>query len=385
MENFIYDNKTKIIFGRDVENTCAQECQKYGQRILIHYGGGSIVRSGLLDRVMSKLKEAKLEVHLLGGIVPNPRLKLVYEGIELVKKKKIDLILAIGGGSVIDSAKAIALGAKYDGDVWDFFAGKAVPTDILPLGTILTIPAAGSESSNSTVITKDDGLIKRSFRNNINRPLFSFLNPTLIATVPKKHLIAGVVDMYSHIIERYFTNVEHVLLTTELCEAGMRAIKELGPKFLKDPANYDYAAEIMWASTVAHNALFETGRIADWASHGIEHELSAEYDLSHGLGLAIIVPAWMKYVYRHNVPLFARYARKVYDVSIEDDEKAALEGIKKTQAFFESLGAETSLVKAKVPTDKFEFLAKRATLRGPLGQFVKLTASDIVKIYELAR
>lgn len=384
MENFVFYNKTKIIFGKGVENNCGDECKKYGKKVLVHYGGGSIIKSGLYDRVIKSLKDNGMEVYSLGGVVPNPRLSLVYKGIELVKKEHIDIILAVGGGSVIDSGKAIALGAKYDGDVWDFYIGKNTPKDILPIGTILTIPAAGSESSFSTVITKEDGWVKKSYRNDMNRPLFSFLNPELISTVPHSHLVAGVIDMYCHVIERYFTNSKHVILTDELCEGTMRAIIENGPKFIKEPSNYDYASEIMWSSTVAHNSLLECGRITDWGSHGIEHELSALYDVTHGLGLAIIVPAWMKYVYKHDISRFARYARNVYKVNELNDEKAALEGIIKTQSFFESLGAKTNLIDANIPTDQFDLLATKATSFGPQGKFVPLQKEDVLKILEIA-
>ena len=385
MENFIYYNKTKIIFGKDVEEGCGEECRKYGKKVLVHYGGGSVVKSGLLDRVIKSLQDSGMEVFTLGGVVPNPRLSLVYQGIELVKKEKIDIVLAVGGGSVIDSSKAIALGARYNGDVWDFYIGKAVPTDIMPIGTILTIPAAGSESSFSTVITNDMTGVKRSFRNDINRPFFSFLDPKLIVTVPLKHQIAGIIDMYSHVVERYFTNSEHVELTSQLCEATMRSIIIAGPKFIQDPTNYDNAAEIMWTASFAHNSMIEVGRITDWGTHAIEHEISAEYDLTHGLGIAIILPAQMKYVYKHNIKLFARYARNVYSIEESDDEKAALKGIEATQKFFESLGAKTTLTSAGIPTDQFEKMAKRAVLLGPVGHFVSLDVPEIIDIYNLAK
>jgi len=384
MENFIYYNKTKIIFGKDVEKDCGQECAKYGKKVLVHYGGGSVIKSGLLDRVIESLEKAGLTIYQLGGVVPNPRLSLVYEGVKLVKEKKIDIVLAVGGGSVIDSGKAIALGSKYDGDVWDFYIGKATPKDILPIGTVLTIPAAGSESSYSTVITNDEMGLKRSFRNDINRPLFSFLDPKIIATVPKKQQIAGICDMYSHVVERYFTSVEHVELTNQLCEATFRSIILEAPNYLKDPSDYDAASEIMWTAAFAHNSILETGRIADWGTHSIEHELSAEYDITHGLGIAIMLPAWMKYVYKKNLPLFARYARNVYGIEENDDEKAALLGIEATKNFFKNLGAPVSLSEVNIPKDKFQKMAHKAVILGPVGHMVLLKEEDIVKIYELA-
>lgn len=384
MENFIYYNKTKIIFGKDVEKDCGQECAKYGKKVLVHYGGGSVKKSGLLDRIIESLEKAGLTIYQLGGVVPNPRLSLVYEGIKLVKDEKIDLVLAVGGGSVIDSGKAIALGSKYDGDVWDFYVGKATPKDILPIGTVLTIPAAGSESSYSTVITNDNEGLKRSFRNDINRPLFSFLDPKIIATVPKKQQIAGICDMYSHVVERYFTSVEHVELTSQLCEATFRSIILSAPNYLNDPSDYDAAAEIMWTAAFAHNSILEAGRIADWGTHSIEHELSAEYDITHGLGIAIMLPAWMKYVYKKNLSLFARYARNVYCIKESDDEKAALLGIEATKNFFKSLGAPVSLSEVNIPKNKFQKMAHKATIFGPIGHMVLLKEEDIVKIYELA-
>ncbi len=386
MENFTYYNKTKIIFGRGVEKTCGQECRQYGTKVLLHYGGGSIKKSGLYDRVVASLKEAGMTVYELGGVQPNPVLSLVHKGIDLVKANGIEIILAVGGGSVIDSAKGIALGAKYDGEVWDFYSGKVLPKAILPLGTILTIPAAGSESSFSTVITNEDGLIKKSYRNDLNRPLFSFMNPELIATVPPKQMIAGSVDIFSHILERYFTNATHVDLTDELCEGTFRALIKNAPLFISEPTNYDYASEVMWTSTIAHNSILDTGRIADWGSHMIEHELSALYDVTHGLGLAIIVPAWMKYVYHHDIKRFARFANKVWGVAESNNlEEMATIGIAKTQRFFETLGAKTSLADANIPCDQFELMASKATKNGPIGKFVPLYKEDVINIYKLAK
>ena len=386
MENFAYFNPTKIIFGQKTEETVGKEIAVYGKKVLLHYGGGSIKSTGLYDRVVQSLTAAGLEIFELGGVAPNPRLSMVRIGIDLVRKHGIDAIVAVGGGSVIDSAKGIRLGASYQGDVWDYYIGKANnPGALIPLGVILTIPAAGSESSVSSVITNEEGLIKRSFRHDALRPNFAIMNPELTYTIPPYHQTAGIVDIFSHVLERYFTNATHVDLTDELCEGVFRAIVKNGYNNYKHPGNYDYAAEVMWTSTIAHNGILDTGRIADWASHMIEHELSALYDLSHGRGLAIIVPAWMTYVYKHDVARFARFANKVFDVPVSANlEEMAKAGIVQTRAFFESLGIPTTLTAAKLPTDQFALMAKKAAKGATVGQFVKLTEGDIYKIYELA-
>lgn len=385
MLNFEYYCPTKIIFGKGKENEVGSIVKQYGKKILLHYGGGSVIRSGLLDRVKASLDKEEIEYFELGGVQPNPRLSLINEGIKLVKEHNIDFILAVGGGSVIDSAKGIGLGSKYDGDLWDIYLRKATPVDHTPVGVILTIPAAGSEMSTSAVITNEVTQEKRGYNTVFNRPVFSILNPELIYTVPKYHLAAGIVDMFAHVVERYFTNTTNVTVTDNLCLGVMNAIYTCGSKYINDVTNYDLAAEVMWAASMAHNGILDPGRLTDWSSHAMEHSLSAYYDISHGGGLAVIIPAWMKYVYKHNPAIFAKYAEAVFGVEKQGtDEEKALLGIQKTIEFFESLGLPTKLSAYNIEEAKFEEMAKHACVFGPIGNFVKLHEEDIVKIYKSA-
>lgn len=385
MLNFEYYCPTKIIFGKGKENEVGSIVKQYGKKILLHYGGGSVIRSGLLDRVKASLDKEKIEYVELGGVQPNPRLSLINEGIKLVKEHNIDFILAVGGGSVIDSAKGIGLGSKYDGDLWDIYLRKATPVDHTPVGVILTIPAAGSEMSTSAVITNEVTQEKRGYNTVFNRPVFSILNPELIYTVPKYHLAAGIVDMFAHVVERYFTNTTNVTVTDNLCLGVMNAIYTCGSKYINDVSNYDLAAEVMWAASMAHNGILDPGRLTDWSSHAMEHSLSAYYDISHGGGLAVIIPAWMKYVYKHNPAIFAKYAEAVFGVEKQGtNEEKALLGIQKTIEFFESLGLPTKLSAYNIEEAKFEEMAKHACVFGPIGNFVKLHEEDIVKIYKSA-
>ena len=387
MQDFIFQNNTKLIFGKDKELLAGQESVKYGKRILLHYGGGSIKEIGLYDRVITSLREKGIEIYELGGVKPNPRVSLVREGITLCKEHDISFILAVGGGSVIDSAKAIAIGAKYDGDVWDFYDGKAEVKDSLPIGVVLTIAAAGSEASNGSVITNEDGWYKRSVGSPIPRPKFAILNPALTYTLPSYQTACGITDIMSHILERYFTNEKNVDLTDRLCEAALKSIIHHAYTVLEDPTNYEARAEIMLAGTIAHNDSLSTGRIGDWGSHDIEHEISAIYDIAHGAGLAIIFPAWMKYVYKQDVNRFVQFANRVWDVEIDLNhlEKTALEGIKRTEQFFRSIGMPTTLKEANIGEEHLEVMAKKGTAKGPLGNFVKLYENDVYQILQLAK
>lgn len=386
MQNFTFSNITKIVFGRGVEERVGREAAQYGRKVLLHYGGGHIVRSGLKARVEASLREAGLEIIELGGVQPNPRLSLVKEGIELVRREGIDLILAVGGGSVIDSAKAIAIGVPYDGDVWDFFAGRAQAEESLPLGVVLTIPAAGSESSPSAVITNEDGWLKRGYTAIAMRPKFALLNPELTFSLPAYQTACGVADMTAHILERYFTNEPDVGFSDQLCEAALRGIIQEAPRAIAEPEDYGARANIMWAGTVAHNDLLGMGRIEDWASHGIEHELSAIYDTAHGAGLAIVFPAWMKYVYKHNPARFVQFAVRVFGVEQDffNPERTILEGIRCLEEFFRRIGLPVRLQEADIPADRLEEMAAKATADGPLGSFVPLEKDDVLAIYQLA-
>lgn len=386
MLNFNFQNTTEIVFGKGVEEEVGKKVSEYGKKVLLHYGGASLKKFGLYDRIVKNLTDEGIEIFELGGVLPNPRLSLVREGIKICKNNNIDFILAVGGGSAIDSAKAIGVGVKYDGDVWDFFEKRETVSDTLPLGVVLTIPAAGSETSKSCVLTNEDGWYKKSFSDSIIRPKFTIMNPEVTYTLPAKQTAAGAVDMMSHVLERYFTNEKHVELTDRLSEGVLKTIISNTPKVLDFPENYNARAEIMISSTIAHNGLLDIGRESDWASHKIEHEISALYDIAHGAGLAIILPAWMKYVYRTNIDRFVQFANRVWniDVNFDDPEAVVLEGIKRTEEFFTSIDMPTRLSQADIDGDKFEEMASRATQNGTLGNFVKLTKEDIINIYKLA-
>lgn len=386
MENFVFQNTTKIVFGKGTENHVANEIKGLGKNVLLHYGGGSIKKYGLYDRIVASLKEAGLNFVELGGVQPNPRLSLVYKGIELCRENKIDFILAVGGGSVIDSAKAIAIGVPYQGDVWDFYTGKAQVEEALPIGVVLTIAAAGSESSPGSVITKEEGELKRDCLSDLIRPKFAILNPELTYTLPEEQTLYGATDIMAHLMERYFTQTKDVDFTDRLLEGALKTIIKNLPIVLKDPQNYGARAQIMWAGTVAHGDLLGTGRIGDWASHNIEHELSGIYDVAHGAGLAVIFPAWMKYVYKENIARFAQFAVRVWDVEADFNnlEEVALEGIRRIENFFKSVGLPVTLGELGIPEDKLELMAEKCTERGPVGNFKKLFKEDVLKIYRLA-
>ncbi|MFW5992465.1 MAG: iron-containing alcohol dehydrogenase, partial [Halanaerobiaceae bacterium] len=351
MENFVFQNKTKIIFGKGTEEQVGNETKEYSKNILLHYGGGSIKKYGLYQKVMESLNDAGINVTELGGVQPNPRLSLVKEGIEICREKDIDFILAVGGGSVIDSAKAIAVGIPYEGDVWDFYMGKEEVKETLPVAVILTLPAAGSEASKSSVITKEEGELKRAIDIEVIRPEFAILNPEITYTLPDYQTACGAADIMAHIMERYFTQTKNVDFTDRLCEGTLKTMIKNVPLALENPEDYAARSEVMWASTIAHNDLLGTGREEDWASHMIEHEISGIYDVAHGAGLAVIFPAWMKYVYRENINKFVQFAVKVWDVEpdFENPEWTALQGIKKTREFFSSIGLPVSLEELDIP------------------------------------
>lgn len=387
MENFVFQNPTKIIFGKGTENQVGQETKAWADRVLLHYGGGSIKKTGLYDRVVASLKEAGVDFIELSGVQPNPRLSLIHEGIELCRKHEIRFILAVGGGSVIDSAKAIAAGVPYAGDVWDFFERKAEIETALPVGVVLTIPAAGSETSPASVVTKDEGALKRDIGSDLLRPKFAILNPELTYTLPPYQTACGVADIVAHILERYFTRTPDTDLSDRLCEATLRTVIKYAPIVMQNPTDYAARAEIMWAGTVAHNDLLGKGKVEDWGSHMIEHEISGIYDVAHGAGLAVVFPAWMKYVYKEDVNLFARFAVRVWGVEMDFDypERTALAGIERLEAFFRSLGLPVTLEELQVGTDRLEEMAAKCTERGPVGNFVKLDKEDVLAIYHLAK
>lgn len=387
MESFTFQNPTKIIFGRGTEDQVGNETKPFSGKTLLHYGGGSVRKSGLLDRVLQSLENAGIEVFELPGVKPNPRLGLVQEGIEICREKGIGFVLAVGGGSVIDSAKTIAAGVSYHGDVWDLFLGKGEIKDALSVGVILTIPAAGSEASNGAVVTKEDGLYKRAIISELLRPKFAILNPELTFTLPPYQTACGAADIMAHVMERYFTPVSHVDLTDRLCEATLRTMIRSTPVVLETAEDYDARAEIMWAGTIAHNDLLGTGRIGDWGAHMIEHELSAIYDVPHGAGLAVVLPAWMRYVYTQNMDRFAQFAVRVWGVEadFESRERTVLEGIKRTSDFFKEIGLPVTLQGLDIPDDRFEEMAAKCLESGSIGQFMKLGKQDVLEILRLAQ
>ena len=388
LSNFRHWVYTDLVFGKDAEKSVGKELKRLGAtKVLVHHDSGKFLYdTGLLEAIKGYLTEEGLEVVELGGVQPNPRLSLIYKGIELCKKEKIDFLLAIGGGSTMDSAKAIGIGLNYDGDVWDYYCGKAVINKMAPLAVVLTYPATGSESSTSSVVTNDlvTPKLKGSAGSMLIRPNISFLNPELTYTLPPYLTGCGVADMYAHIIERYFAPATPYGSMDYLCEGLLRALLVYGPKVIAQPDDYDTRAEIMWIGTVAHNNTVGVGRVQDWASHNIGHTLSAMYDTAHGATLAIVFPSWMTYVYKNDIPRFARYAKEVFGIDEKDPEKAALAGIAATKAFFKSLGVPTSFAEAKLPTDKIEIMAKQAaeTGRGGVGNFVRLKEEDILAIFK---
>jgi len=387
MENFVFQNTTKVIFGRGTEEQVGQEVRRYAKKVLLHYGGGSIKKTGLYDRVMNSLAEAGVAVHELGGVKPNPRVDLVRKGIAICRENGIGFILAVGGGSVIDSAKAIAIGVPYQGDVWDFYAGKAEIESALPVGVVLTIPAAGSETSGASVITNEEGHYKRNVGHDVLRPKFAILNPELSFTLSAYQTACGVADIMAHVMERYFTNAENVDLTDRLCEGTLKTLIYNAPIAIQEPTNYAARAEIMWAGTIAHCDLLGTGRVEDWASHMIEHELSGIYDVPHGAGLAVVFPAWMRYVYKRHIGRFAQFAARVWNVEPDFTslEKTALAGIERLKGYFRSIGLPVTLKELGIPEDRLEEMAAKCTERGPVGSFVKLGKDDVLSIYNLAR
>ena len=388
MDNFTFSNPVKVIFGRNTENKVGRETSGYSKKILLHYGSGSIKTSGLYDRVTGSLREAGVEFIELPGVKANPSVSLVREGIRICRQNGLDFILAVGGGSVIDSAKGIAAGVPYDGDVWDFYSGKARVKQALPVGTVLTIPAAGSETSASSVITNEDGLLKRGAESLLLFPRFSILNPELAFTLPPYQVACGVADIMSHLMERYFTSSRNVDLTDRLIEAGLKTVIHNAPVVMRQPDHYDAWAEIMWTGSVAHNNLLNTGRVGDWATHLIEHEISGIYDLAHGAGLALIFPAWMKHVYRHDLPRFVQFATRVWNVDQDhfDPEATALAGIARLEEFWGSLGLHTRISACGISNDRFDEMASKCTNDGKesVGNFVKLSREDVLQIYRMA-
>lgn len=387
MDNFSYCTPTRYVFGRGTEKETGRLTAEMGVgKVLLVSGGGSARRSGLLDRVEASLREARIEWTELTGIKPNPTDDRVREGIEICRREHIEGLLAIGGGSVIDTAKAIAGGVPYEGDFWDFWAGKAVMETALPVGVVLTIPAAGSEGSGNSVITRIDGMHKISLRTDfVLRPKFAVMNPELTFTLPPYQTASGIADMMAHIMERYFSTTPEVETTDRVAEGVLKAIIEEAPKVMVDPTDYDARANIMWAGTLAHNGICGCGRREDWSSHGLEHELSAVYDVTQGAGLAVVFPAWMTYMAMKRPEKIAQYARNVFDVNEANDRDAALEGVSRLKRFFRSLNLPVTLGELGIDRPDIELLVKKFHEdKGlPFGPYYPLYEADTREIYRL--
>ena len=388
MLDFTFYSPTKFVFGRDTENQAGAMVKEFGgSNVLIHYGGGSVVRSGLLDRVKASLDASGVKYTELGGVHPNPLSDLVYEGIDICRKQNIDFILAVGGGSAIDSAKAIALGTLYDGDFWDFYSGAAPLRKALPVGTVLTIAAAGSEGSGDSVITNKTTMEKRGAGGECIRPKFSILNPALTQTLPAYQTACGITDIMAHVFERYISNTPDVEITDRLCEAVLIAMKNEAPKVIADPNDYEARANIMWAGMVAHNNIVGVGREQDWNSHGIEHELSGLYDCAHGAGLAVIMPAWMTYVMHTNVMRFAQAAVRIWgcDMDFQNPERTALAGIKAFRTFLHNIGMPINFAELGAKEEDIPALVEKFGIgEGKTGGFANLDKDDIAEIYRIA-
>ena len=393
MRDFVYYAPTEVVFGENSEKQVAYLTKKYGGlKVLVHYGGQSAKRSGLLDRICKFLQEGGVEFVTLGGVVPNPRLSKVHEGIDLCRKEKVDFILAVGGGSVIDSAKAIAYGVCYEGDVWDFYLGKAAPQTMLPVASVLTIPAAGSEMSEASVITNEDGDVKLGYSNDMSRPKFAIMNPKLTFTLPPYQTAAGVTDIMMHIMERYFTKDDDMDLTSDLAEAILRRMRTAVFPVLKNPEDYRNRAQIMWGGSVAHNGLTGCGISDDWATHMLEHELSGMFDVTHGAGLAAIWPSWARYVMNENLSRFVRFAVNVMDVpnDFTDPMNTALRGIEAMEQFYHAIGMPINikeLIGRDITDDEINEMTRKCSRdhTATCGCLKVLKAEDMLAIYQMAR
>ena len=393
MKDFNYYAPTEVVFGKNSEEQVAALVKKYGgTKVLVHYGGKSAERSGLLDKICGLLTEGGIAFKKLGGVVPNPRLSLVHEGIKLCREEGIDFILAVGGGSVIDSSKAIAYGVPYEGEVWDFYLGKDKATEMLPVACVLTIPAAGSEMSEASVITNEDGDVKLGYSNNLSRPKFAIMNPKRTFTLPPYQTAAGVTDMMMHTMERYFTKDDDMDLTTDIAETMLRSMKDAIFAVLKNPEDYRYRAQIMWGGSLMHNGLTGCGITDDWATHQLEHELSGMFDVTHGAGLAAIWPSWARYVMHENLSRFVRFAVNVMDVpnDFTDPEGTALKGIEAMERFYHAIGMPINikeLIGKDITDEEIKEMTRKCSrnYQHTCGQLKVLKAEDMENIYKMAR
>ncbi|MDQ0247221.1 alcohol dehydrogenase YqhD (iron-dependent ADH family) [Bacillus fengqiuensis] len=382
MNSFTFYNPTKLIFGRGELQQLEQEINHYGKKVLLVYGGGSIKRNGLYDQVINILEKAGAQVFELPGVEPNPRLSTVHKGVEICKNENVDFLLAVGGGSVIDCTKAVAAGAKYDGDVWDIVTKKAAATDALPFGTVLTLAATGSEMNAGSVITNWETKEKYGWGSPYTFPKFSILDPVNTFTVPKNQTIYGIVDMMSHVFEQYFHQVSNTPLQDRLCESVLQTVMEAGPKLVNDLKNYELRETILYSGTIALNGMLQMGYQGDWATHNIEHAVSAVYDIPHGGGLAILFPNWMKHTLHENVGRYKQLAVRVFHVNPEGktDEAIALEGIEKLREFWSGIGAPSRLADYEIGDENLELMADKAMAYGEFGRFKVLNKEDVLAI-----
>lgn len=383
MQNFTFYNPTKLIFGKDQLSQLQTEIPQYGKKVLVVYGGGSIKRNGLYDKVMAELTEIGAEVFELAGVEPNPRISTVRKGVEICKNEGIDFLLAVGGGSVIDCTKAIAAGAKYDGDAWDLVIKKAFAAEALPFGTVLTLAATGSEMNAGSVITNWETNEKYGWGSPVTFPKFSILDPVNTFTVPRNQTVYGIVDMMSHVLEHYFHLEENTDFQDRMCESLLITIMEAAPKLLEDLESYEHRAAILYSGTMALNGILNMGYRGDWATHNIEHAVSAVYDIPHGGGLAILFPNWMKHNLKVKPERFKQLAVRVFNVDQagKTDEETALEGIGKLREFWNSIGAPSRLADYDIDDSQIELMADKATVNGEFGNFAKLNHADVVSIY----
>ncbi|MBB6673355.1 iron-containing alcohol dehydrogenase [Cohnella nanjingensis] len=386
MNNFELYNPTKLVFGKGTVGRLGELVKPFGTRVLLVYGGGSIKRTGLYDQVLSQLSGIGVTVRELSGIEPNPRLSSVHKGVEICRKENIDFILPVGGGSVIDAAKAIAAGAKYDGDAWDFCTGKAQIEDALPLGTVLTLAATGSEMNGNAVISNWEEKLKRGLGSKLVYPKFSILDPELTFTVPRDQTVNGIVDIMSHVFEQYFSRTTDIPLQERFAESVLQTVIENGEKAIENGSDYEARANLLLSGTYALNGTLPNGVVTDWATHGIEHEVSAIYDIPHGAGLAIIFPNWMKYVYQERVERFVQYAVRVWNVDPagKSDDEIALAGIQATRDYFTRIGAPATLGELNIGGDQLDRMAEEAVRYGAIGSFKKLEKADVKRILELS-
>lgn len=392
MVNFEYFTPTKVVFGKNAEERTGELIKAQGcKKVLVHYGGNSAKKSGLLDRICVSLEKEGISYVTLGGVVPNPHLSKVHEGIELCKKEGVDFILAVGGGSVIDSGKAIGYGVANEGEVWDFYAKKRIPEACLPVGAVLTIAAAGSEMSDSSVITNEEGWLKRGCNNNLCRCRFAVMNPELTYTLPPYQTASGCVDIMMHTMERYFTREEDTALTDGIGEALLRTVMESAQTLVEEPENYDARAQVMWASSLSHNGLTGCGIVGDWSCHQLEHELGGMFDVAHGAGLAAVWGSWARYVYKEKPERFAQFAVNVMGVTndFSDPEKTALMGIRKMEEFYRSIQMPTNIreLGVELTEEQIQELAYKCSFmdQRTIGQFKVLSRKDMEEIYRMAR